>query len=234
MKAKPKFIYFDLDDTLLDHKSAERMALADIHAHFDCFAQTSPDDLIEVYHKINSRQWKLYSEGNVDRNQLQRNRFELTLQQLCGDGSQYAEVGSQYMSYYRNHWNWVDGAQEAFNTIRDNYMVGILTNGFSETQKAKFDRFDLYSKTDRLVISEDVGHLKPHPRIFEYATEIAEFPPDKILYIGDSYNSDVIGGTSYGWSVAWFTSNGEVEKHKKADFVFDDFKDLCKLLGVEG
>ncbi len=232
MKDKPKFIYFDLDDTLLDHKSAERQALADIHEYFDCFTESSLDELIEVYHRVNSLQWKLYSEGEVDRQQLQRNRFELTLKELGIDGEYYAEVGSQYMSFYRNHWQWIDGAESAFQTIRRNFDIGILTNGFSETQKAKFERFDLYSQAGQLVISEDVGYLKPHPKIFDHATGLTGNLPGEILYVGDSYNSDVVGGTSFGWNVAWFTSNGEGGEHDKADFVFDDFKELCRYLGV--
>lgn len=232
MKAEPKFIYFDLDDTLLDHKSAEKQALADIYEYFDCFTESSLDDLIEVYHRVNRLQWKLYSEGEVDRQQLQRNRFELTLKELGINGEYYAEVGSQYMSFYRNHWQWIDGAEVAFHTIRRNFDIGILTNGFSETQKAKFERFDLYSQVGQLVISEDVGYLKPHPKIFNHATGLTGYSPGEILYIGDSYNSDVLGGTSFGWNVAWFTSNGSAEKHDQADFVFDDFKALCKYLGI--
>lgn len=232
MKSKPKFIYFDLDDTLLDHKSAERGGLKDVHEHFDYFSGVDPDDLISVYHEVNSAQWKLYSEGRVDRVQLQRNRFQITLQKLGIDRSYHSEVGTRYMKYYRNHWDWVDGAERAFNAIRRVYDVGILTNGFSETQKAKFDRFNLYKLSKHLVISEEVGYLKPHPEIFEYATELTGYSANEILYIGDSYNSDVKGGTGYGWKVAWYTSNGESAslRNREADFVFDDFKDLCDLL----
>jgi putative hydrolase of the HAD superfamily len=232
MKTKPKFIYFDLDDTLLDHKSAEKKALGDIHEHFDCFNGSTSEELFEVYRKINSKQWKLYSEGKVDREQLQRNRFQLTLNELGIGGNNYSEIGSQYMKFYRNHWEWITGAEAAFQSIRSKFNTGILTNGFSETQKAKFERFDLYSKVSHLVISEDVGHLKPHPKIFEHATDVTGLSPGEILYIGDSYNSDVIGGTSFGWNVAWFTTNGTAEENQKADFVFDDFKDLSILLGV--
>lgn len=232
MKAKPKFIYFDLDDTLLDHKSAEKSALGDIHEHFNCFRETSIEDLIKAYGRVNRHQWKLYSEGEVSREELQRNRFQLTLEELGLDGSRYSEIGTEYMSFYRNHWQWIQGAEEAFQDIRRQYETGILTNGFSETQKAKFERFDLYSQTSKLVISEDVGHLKPHPKIFEYATGLTGYDADEILYIGDSYNSDVIGGTSYGWNVAWYTSNGEAGEHDKAEFVFDDFKELCRYIGV--
>ena len=227
-----EFIYFDLDDTLLDHKSAEAAGLKDVHAHFDLFEDISAGELIDIYHQVNSRQWSLYSRAKVSREELQRNRFELTLQQLGLDASYYDEVGKFYMQAYRNHWQWVAGAQESYYEILQKYPVGILTNGFAETQHKKFEAFDLYDSAETTVISEEVGVLKPHPDVFEAATERAGVDVDKVLYVGDSFSSDVEGGTSFGWDVAWFTENGEPEKHEKAHFVFNDFTNLKNLLKV--
>lgn len=228
----PKFIYFDLDDTLLDHKQAERNALHDIYHHFDLFKQVNVSQLVDVYHQVNSSQWSLYSRAQVSRDELQRNRFELTLRDLDLDYSRYSEIGTRYMQYYRNHWQWVTGAEKAFQTIQNDYSVGILTNGFAETQKKKFEQFNLYNQASYLVISEEVGAMKPHPKVFEYATQLTGHQPADILYIGDSFDSDVKGGTDFGWKVAWFTENGETGKHAKADFVFSDFKNLTKVLKV--
>ncbi|MGM0547125.1 MAG: HAD family hydrolase [Bacteroidota bacterium] len=227
-----QFIYFDLDDTLLDHKSAEAAGLKDIHRHFDLFENTDTKELIDIYYQVNSKQWSLYSQAKVSRTELQRNRFELTLKELDLDVSRYEEVGNYYMQAYRNHWQWIDGARETYYEILEKYPVGILTNGFAETQRKKFEAFDLYDSAKATVISEEVGVLKPHPDVFEYATEQAGVAKDEILYVGDSFNSDVKGGTQFGWNVAWFTQNGESEKHKKADFVFNDFMDLKNLLKV--
>lgn len=227
-----KFIYFDLDDTLLDHQSAEAAGLKDVHDYFDFFKDTKPERLVEVYHKVNSNQWRLYSQAKVSREELQRNRFELTLKELGMDESRYEEVGNYYMQAYRNHWRWISGAREAYYEIAEKYPVGILTNGFAETQRLKFEAFDLYESAKATVISEEVGVLKPHPDVFAHATEQAGVDRDDILYVGDSFNSDVEGGTQFGWNVAWYTQNGKPQKHEKADFVFNDFMDLKSLLKV--
>ena len=232
MLVKPKFIYFDLDDTLLDHKSAEQAGLLDVHSHFDFFDSIALNDLTNTYHKVNSKQWKLYSEDKVTRKELQRNRFEQTLEALSLDTSRYEEVGTYYMNCYSSHWRWVTGAKDAFHKIRDTYDVGVLTNGFSETQQKKFEQFDLYSSASHLVISEEVGVLKPHRKVFDHATNLTGYQPADILYVGDSFNSDVIGGINYGWKVAWYTTNGDPEKRRNADFVFRDFNDLCNYVGL--
>jgi len=227
-----KFIYFDLDDTLLDHKAAEVAGLNDVHQKFSIFEDTDAEQLIEVYHKVNSEQWLQYSQGKVNRNQLQRNRFEQTLQRLDLDDSLYNKVGTYYMQCYRNHWQWIDGAEGAYRKVVEKFPVGILTNGFAETQQKKFEKFDLYNSASHLVISEEVGVLKPDPKVFKHATNLAGVEPADILYVGDSYSSDVRGGSAFGWNIAWYTSNGSEEQYDQADFIFSNFNKLLKWLEV--
>lgn len=229
----PEFVYFDLDDTLLNHRQAQMKALQDVHNHFSLFNGLETDDMVEVYHKINGEQWELYNAGKIDSDLLQHNRFALTLSELDLDENMADAMGEYYLQVYQNYWQWVDGAEEAFNAIRDKYKVGILTNGFIEIQEKKFEQFDLYNLASELVISEEVGALKPNPEIFEYATNLAGCHPEEILYIGDSYQSDITGGHNFGWKVAWFTNSEDNEKKEKADFVFDDYRELMELLDCE-
>jgi putative hydrolase of the HAD superfamily len=227
-----KFIYFDLDDTLLDHKAAEKAALRDVHTNFPIFNDVILETLSEIYHEVNVGQWLLYSRGEVSRDELQRNRFEMTLQQLELDAAHYDTVGNYYMQCYQNYWQWIDGAENMYNKVLQKFPIGLLTNGFAETQRLKFEKFGLHESAKHVVISEDVGALKPDPKVFQYATELAGVEADEILYVGDSYSSDIEGGAGFGWNTAWFTDNGTSKQHEKADFVFSNFKDLSDFLGV--
>ncbi len=60
-----------------------------------------------------------------------------------------------------------------------------------------------------LVISEEVGYMKPHPRLFAHAADAAGTPADRMLYIGDSYRSDVEGATRAGWDVIWYAPHAD-------------------------
>ncbi|MDX1640043.1 MAG: HAD family hydrolase [Balneolaceae bacterium] len=230
----PAFIYFDLDDTLLDHRGAETAALRDLYRQFPIFNGTDPDSLIEAYQRTNGELWKEYGKGNIGRSELQRKRFEHTLNQIGVDGSKYEEVGNYYMRAYQNHWSWVVGAYDALKKVSGRYETGILTNGFAETQRSKIEQFSLDEFARHLVISEEVGYLKPQSEIFEHATSLVNRPPAEILYIGDSYRSDIVGGSSFGWKTAWYTGNNRnaPKESGRADFVFDDFQELCDLLEV--
>jgi len=228
----PKFIYFDLDDTLLDHKKAEQNGLKDIHSHFEEFNDISLEALINTYHSINKGLWEEYGRGEIDRHILHRRRFEETLIELGIDGSLYEEVGKVYMEYYRNHWEWIDGAKEAFNKIRANYNVGLITNGFAETQWMKIGQFGFEEMVSQIVISEEVGVMKPHPKIFNHSTALVGLDRSEILYVGDSLSSDVKGGKAAGWKVAWYVSNPDKEEKELADVVFNKWDELLNRLNI--
>lgn len=227
---KPEFIYFDLDDTLLDHKRAEKAALRDIWYHYDYLRQISTVKLQNEYHKVNKLLWDEYGSGNIDRSELQRRRFQETLENLGFDGSVHYEMGRRYMERYRMHWQWIDGAEEALKDISRRYRVGFLTNGFSETQKLKVRHFGLDRISEHIVISEDVGVMKPDPRIFGHATKLAGVDAATILYIGDSLTSDIQGGSAVGWNTAWYAKETNGQEIPRNSFVFSDFSELSGRL----
>jgi len=140
-------------------------------------------------------------------------------------------IGITYMQQYRNYWEWVEKAEETFALASRKFGVGIITNGFKETQHKKFEKLGLHKYTDQMIISEELGVLKPHPRVFDYATEIAGVQRDEILYVGDSYTSVVVGGVNAGWKTAWYTGiAGETDADVRPDFIFDEFTDLQRFL----
>lgn len=229
----PKFIYFDLDDTLLDHKKAEHAGLSDIFTQFDLFNGIDIEALSATYHHINKGLWDEYGSGEIDRETLQRRRFEDTFQKLGLDGTLFKEIGDAYMNHYQKHWEWIKDAKIAYHKIALNYNVGILTNGFAETQWKKIEQFNLKNTAKEIVISEEIGVLKPNPKIFEYSTDLAGVEPSEILYVGDSLTSDVEGGSNAGWQVAWFTEQPNTEGVKRSSLVFNEFRQLLSALDLE-
>ena len=223
-----RFVYFDLDDTLLDHRAAERAALADCCAAFaDHFDGHDLAAVQETYHQYNAPLWTQYAAGEIGREDVQRLRFERLCASL-GLGLDARELGEAYMARYARHWRWTAGAEAAFEAIAARFPVGLLTNGFAEAQHAKLDRFPaLRERAVAIVVSEEVGVMKPHPRIFRHATERAGVEPGAILYVGDSLRSDVEGGRAAGWQVAWFRGNPALRDDVLA---FDDWDTLLDRL----
>lgn len=60
------------------------------------------------------------------------------------------------------------------------------------------ERLGLKERFDAVLTSAEVGRRKPHPRIFEHALERLGLSPDRVIYVGDSYDEDVVGARRAG------------------------------------
>ena len=228
-----QFIYFDLDDTLLDHRRAERHGLDDVRrAHPTHFDTIPLDTLHATYHAHSVPLWRQYADGAIGKHDLQRLRFEQTLHALGLHDLQAEALNALYLDCYARHWTFPSDARDAFFTLARHFPVGILTNGFAEIQHAKFDRFpELRRRAEVLIISEEIGYMKPHPQIFAHAAAAAQTSPEALLYVGDSYPSDVQGALQAGWQVAWFTTEtADEQEGNEALFRFQKWDALTDFI----
>jgi YjjG family noncanonical pyrimidine nucleotidase len=227
---KPDFIYFDIDDTLLDHKQAQSLALRSVYEHAKLASRFSFERFDETYARINSGLWQRYSKGEITRETLEEERFSGTFRALGLNGGSPAGISEAYVDAYRNFWEWTEGAEEALEAIARTYPVGFITNGFTETQQLKARQFGLYSYGGPVIISEQVGHLKPSPQIFDYAGKMANTESSRILYVGDNFFSDVQGAGSAGWQTAWYTTEKDPQRLSRATLTFGTFSELSGFL----
>ncbi len=84
-----------------------------------------------------------------------------------------------------------------------------------------------------MIISDAVGIQKPEPKIFSLMETRLNLAPESLLYIGDSFENDVIGAKAAGWSVWWFNhQNRKIPEGQSAIFEKEikNFEDLKSLL----
>ncbi|WP_054701086.1 HAD family hydrolase [Secundilactobacillus odoratitofui] len=59
-----------------------------------------------------------------------------------------------------------------------------------------------------MVISEEVGLIKPDARIFTYFNRLLNLQANEVVYIGDNFNNDMLGAKQAGWHAFWFNHRG--------------------------
>ncbi|MFB6154367.1 MAG: HAD family hydrolase [Haloferacaceae archaeon] len=89
------------------------------------------------------------------------------------------------------------GTRDALSALADEHVLGVLTNGVGDVQRAKLAAHDLAAHFDAVVASHDVGALKPAAAIFEHARE--RLPADRHVYVGDSAAHDVVPAAELGF-----------------------------------
>ncbi|MBL7979679.1 MAG: HAD family hydrolase [Bacteroidetes Order II. Incertae sedis bacterium] len=227
-----RFIYFDLDDTLLDHHHAQEQALAACFTAFD-WGMATLTELQAVYHHINVRLWADYAQGRVSKMELNSQRFSETIATLEASVTE-EDFRHLYLNHYSKCWRYIAGADHAFRTLANRFPVGILTNGFVEIQSEKLARFpELRAYSKEVVISEEVGVLKPHPTLFRWAAEKTGVTPAEILCVGDSLASDVMGSLRAGWQAAWFRPSATTAEIPIGAFAFARWEELFRFVSEQ-
>jgi HAD superfamily hydrolase (TIGR01549 family) len=205
---KPLF-FFDLDDTLVDHHAAEEGAHRETHAaHALLFGGVTFEAWLAAYRKSNLALWDRYGRGEIDRATLSRHRFADPLGALGIEPAHGETIGDEYLAAYGRHWTLVEGAEEVLEHASRRGVVGILSNGFREQQRRKIARFGLERWAEHVILSEDVGAMKPAREIFDAAWKAAGGGEGKRVYVGDSFATDVLGAKAAGWFPIWFDRHG--------------------------
>ncbi len=215
---KVRTIFFDLDNTLFDHTTSEQMALREVVAAFPhAFQRVTAEKVLSVYHEVNSRLWQQLAAGEIDGETLKLRRFELLFERLGVNTIAPALAAQRYLDAYKRQKYYLPGADEIIAYLAPDYTLGVLSNGFSDLQERKLTRLKAASHLRYRVYSGDVGALKPSRLIFEAAQKQAACKPEELVYVGDSYESDIIGAKDAGWQAIWFNSNHDHFQDHKAD-----------------
>ena len=86
------------------------------------------------------------------------------------------------------------GAKEVLQKLRERgFLVGVITNGYSEMQNRKLALSGLRPLLDLTVVSGDEGIHKPDGRLFQRAASRLGVCPEECLYVGDHPYYDMDG-----------------------------------------
>lgn len=205
----PKWIFFDLDDTLFDFTTASLISLrrlwdesSEIHTRFD-----TPEAFIDEYHIHNKLLWQLHESGRITADFLKGERFRLTVaperfdEDIC---ILSRRLNDRYLWHLGGCNAPVEGAKELLEKLAKKSLIGVLTNGFTEAQYRKLQSTGLDRFIQRMVISDEIGIQKPDSRIFRYAEQATGATPDQVIMIGDNPDNDIQGALNAGWYAILF------------------------------
>jgi putative hydrolase of the HAD superfamily len=78
------------------------------------------------------------------------------------------------------------------------YSLGIVSNGQRVFSELELKYLDLYKRFPLVIFSSDLGYKKPDPRIFLAATEHLGLRPEEVMFVGDSFDNDIIPAIQLG------------------------------------
>lgn len=170
-----------------------------------------------------------------DRSQI----FNLALEKL--EISYNEELIKELVREYRKHMPQIEllnDAKEVLNDIKGQFGLGLITDGFEESQKNKIKSLDLESFLDHVIVTDEFGRdcWKPSEFAFLKMMELFGGHPEEFVYIGDNESKDFIAPNKLGWKTVRVKRPLGVHLEKKASSKEDQahfcINDLGHLIDV--
>lgn len=229
---KYKSLFFDLDDTLWAFSDNAHETFEEVyHQHgfqryFDSFEQ-----FYSLYQKRNRELWIEYGEGRITKEQLNRQRFFFPLQSVGVKDETLAQRFSEdFFAIIPTKSGLMPHAKEVLEYLSSRYHLYILSNGFRELQYRKMCAAGIEGYFRKIVLSEDIGVMKPWPTIFNFALSATQSELRESLMIGDSWKADITGANGIGMDQVFYNVNGKTEFPFRATYQISDLKELISFL----
>ncbi|MCZ6793180.1 MAG: HAD-IA family hydrolase [Planctomycetota bacterium] len=159
--------------------------------------------------------------GHRTSDETLRSEWSTVVRDTFGASLSSADLGALFEDLYEKFvgasaWRIASGARETLDALRARGLrLGVLSNWDSRLPRT-LEQLGLAGLFDVHAVSYEVGFEKPHPRIFEAALERAGAPPENILHVGDSLESDIRPARRLGMKTLWMATAEERAAQPKA------------------
>lgn len=127
---------------------------------------------------------------------------------------------SHLIQAYHDHWidsvgESITGTVEILRQLKQaGYPLYGLSNWSAETFPSAREKYDFFDLLDDMVISGEVGHVKPDPEIFQILLEKIGRPAQECLLIDDSL-PNIHQANKMGFATIHFESPEQLQKELK-------------------
>lgn len=227
-----KSIFIDLDDTVWAFSENARDTFQDMYDkyHFDRYFR-SFEHFYEIYEARNVTLWEEYGNHKITKEELNIQRFSYPLLQVGVDDKALVKAYSEnFFADIIYKKKLMPHAREALEYLASRYDLYILSNGFRELQEQKMRSAGVREYFKKIILSEDIGVLKPYPEIFYFAMSATQSELKTSLMIGDNWKNDVVGAKNVGMGCIYYNIKKEAPLPFKPSLDMKDWKEVKTFL----
>ena len=228
-----KNLFFDLDDTLWAFSANARDTYEEMYRKYDYDRFfDSFEHYYSLYQRRNLELWAEYADGKVTKEELNRQRYLYPLEAVGAGDSALAEAYEKdALATIPTKSKLMPHAREVLEYLSAKYNLYILSNGFKELQFHKMRSSDIDKYFRKVVLSDDIGILKPWPEIFHFALSATQSELNDSLMIGDSWENDIAGAAGVGMHQVFYNLSGFAFYSYLSDYGFERVVGFIVTLG---
>ena len=202
----------------------------------ECEAEVAAEALAAALERVGDHWERSWAAGT---HLHPRDGAAMLIRELGVEGAAEELVAEAFLTAGRESELWVAPELPAVLAALEQreLRIGIVCDaGFTggEQLRGLLAREGLLTHFSGWAFSDEVGHYKPAPQIFEAALSALGATPERSLHIGDLRRTDVAGAAALGRRTARYRAlpdDPDPAGGIEADHVLDDHRQLLELLG---
>lgn len=209
-------VLFDLDETLCEPSvsSEERLARA-----YEAVG-VEPVFPAEAYFAV--------AEEYMEAAEAKAERRALCFEDLAAEHGHDRHLGRALADAYAELTSYGDvrplpGAIEALEACVEGHRVGLVTNGEPAMQASKIDALGCGYHFETTVYAGIDTAPKPDPEPFEVALDAVGSDPDETVVVGNSLDSDILGGNRAGCTTVYLARDDASPEDRTVEAVGPDY-----------
>ncbi|MBR6643946.1 MAG: YjjG family noncanonical pyrimidine nucleotidase [Lachnospiraceae bacterium] len=202
-----KAVFFDADNTLIDHRECEKQALL---AVFQGIGVTYKEEYQTIFRPLDRRLWDSVAQGTcpVSRKEIPEYRFKVLFEQLGIEYQDYSRVNELFKEGLTSSSALMEHAEEIVQYLYEKkYRLYVVTNGKVNLQRPRVMNSNIAKFITDIIVSEEVGADKPSPKMFQVLLKRVNLTSKEVIMVGDSLDKDVQGAHNAGIRAVWFNQD---------------------------
>ncbi|MGW0611766.1 HAD family hydrolase [Streptomyces sp. NPDC002788] len=201
-------VVWDVDDTLFDYSTADRLGMrAHLAAEGLLADYDTVDQAIARWRKITDQQWARFSAGEVTFQAQRRDRVRVFLRREMTDAEADAWF-ERYVTHYEAAWALFPDVLPVLDALAVSHRHAVLSNSSLHVQDRKLRALGVHGRFETILCAAELGISKPEPGAFLAACESLGLPPHEVAYVGDHPEIDGRGAADAGLLSVWIDRGG--------------------------
>jgi len=202
-------IFFDIDNTLLDHDHAMVQGAAVFQQEFAEAFPISTQAFTARWVSLADQAYRRYLRGDLSLQEARIWRMRTLFQSVGADLAPADALGlaQHAIDTYSSHWRLYPDVRPCLERMTG-LPLGIISNGHAQQQREKLEVFDLSDFFTIVCISSETGVAKPAPAVFTRACRLGGVSADACTYIGDQLETDARAAARAGMNGIWLNRQG--------------------------
>lgn len=237
-------IFFDLDNTLIDHHKGESIAVLKLCEAFQ--VKGNQKEITDDWRDISKKYYTQYlsktisfEEQRILRireffskfNAIDPSTNEPLIINSLSDGES-EKIFDLYLYHYESNWCIFDDVLPLLEALNSR-KLGIITNGQTNQQLKKLESAGIKKYFSLIITSHDAGASKPDSKLFSYAAQKAELPIQDCHYIGDDFENDAVAAHRSGMHGYWINREKRISSIPSEVHVLNSLSDAINLFHIQ-